>query len=145
MLNTSPHTLKLLAALVWCSGVVVLFIKSASLLLEAERINPDQYWTWLAILTGLIIGAIKAKYLFKRICIKNLRRIDALEQPKIWNFYRLRFFIFLCLMITLGAFLSRLAHGDYSMLISVAVVDISVATALLASSNCFWKVKVEKS
>lgn len=139
MFNTSPRILKLLAALVWYIGVVVLFIKSANLLLEAERINPDQPWVWLAVLGGLALGGIKSKYLFRRLCIKNLRRIDALEQPKIWHFYRVHFFIFLFLMITLGAFLSRLAHGDYPMLIIVAVIEFSIATALLRSSYCFWR------
>lgn len=141
MFNTSPRTLKLLAALVWYSGVVVLSIKCASLLLAAELINPGQSWTWLAVLGGLVIGGIKAKRVFNQICLKNLSRIDALEQPKLWDFYRLRFFIFLLVMATLGSFLSRMAHGDYPMLITVAVVDLSVATALLVSGNCFWREK----
>lgn len=92
MYNTSRHTLKLLASLVWYSGAVVLFYKSSRLLLEAHSINPDNFCIWLAVLAGLIIGAIKAKYLFKRLCKKNLKRINALEQPKLWNFYRMRFF-----------------------------------------------------
>lgn len=137
MFDASPRTLKLLAALVWYCGVVVLFIKSGSLLIEAESINPGQPWTWLAILGGLMLGGIKAKYLFSTLCIKNLRRIDALKQPKIWHFYRVHFFIFLFLMVSLGAFLSRLAHGDYPLLLAVALVEISIATALLGSSYCF--------
>ena len=141
MFNTSPRILKLLAALVWYIGVVVLFIKSANLLLEAERINPDQPWVWLAVLGGLALGGIKSKYLFRRLCIKNLRRIDALEHPKIWHFYRARFFVFLISMVLLGAFFSQRAHGDYLLLITVAFVDISIATALLGSSYCFWREK----
>ena len=138
MFNSSPRTLKLLAALVWYGGVIVLYFKSTTLFLAAEAINPDQPWIWLAVVSGLVLGGIKAKYLFNKLCLKNLRRIDALEQPKLWHFYRVRFFIFLFAMILLGIILSRLAHGDYSMLIAVAVVEISVATALLGSSGCFW-------
>ena len=139
MFDASQRTLKLLAALVWYTGAVVLFIKSAGLLLDAESVNPDQSWTWLAVLSGLVLGGIKAKYLFNRLCFKNLSRILALKQPKLWHFYRVHFFIFLFFMISLGAFLSRLAHGDYPMLIAVAVVELSVATALLGSSGCFWR------
>ena len=138
MFNASPRTLKLLASWVWYSGFIVLFIKSSKLLLEAERINPDQIWTWLAFLGGLSIGGIKAKFLFNKLCIKNLHRIDALKQPKLWHFYRTRFFIFLCLMIILGHFLSQMAHGNYPMLITMAIIELSVATALLGSSYCFW-------
>jgi hypothetical protein len=139
MFTSSPYTLKLLAAVVWYSGVVILLIKSSSLFLEANRINPNQLWTVVAFLAGLILGSIKAKYIFKQLCFKNLRRIDTLKQPKIWNFYRIHFFIFLFLMITLGTFLSRAAQGDYLQLITVAIIDVSIAIALLGSSPCFWK------
>lgn len=138
MFNASPRTLKLLASWVWYSGFLVLFVKGTKLLLEAEKINPDQIWTWLAFLAGLGIGGIKAKYLYNKLCIKNLSRINALENPKIWHFYRMRFFFFLCLMIILGHFLSQMAHGNYSMLITMAIIELSVATALLGSSYCFW-------
>jgi len=135
--DTSHRTLKLLAALVWFIGVVVLAIKSSTLFIEAEHLNPGLPWLWVAIVAGLILGAIKAKYLFSRLCRKNLSRIEALEQPKIWNFYRPHFFIFLFCMVTLGAYLSRWAAGDYSMLLTVAAVEVSIATALLGSSFCF--------
>lgn len=139
MFDTSARTLKQLAALVWLIGVVVLFLKSSTLFIAAERVNPGHPWIWLAIVGGLILGSIKAKYLFNRLCQKNLRRIDALAEPKIWQFYRIHFFIFLFTMITLGASLSRLAQGDYPMLLVVAFVELSVGTALLGSIHCFKK------
>ena len=139
MFNVSHHTLKLLAALVWFSGTIVLYIKSTSLLFKAEMLNPEQHWISLAIISGLVIGVVKAKYLYKRLCIKNLIRINALHQAKLWQFYRLRFFIFLFSMILLGSYFSRQIHDNYSMLISMAILEISIATALLCSSHCFWK------
>lgn len=139
MFNVSHHTLKLLAALVWYSGTVVLYIKSTRLLFRAEMLNPGQHWIWLAVISGLVIGVIKAKYLYKRLCIKNLTRINALHQAKLWQFYRPRFFIFLFSMILLGSYFSRQIHDNYSMLISMAILEISIATALLGSSHCFWK------
>lgn len=139
MFNSSAHTLKLLASMVWYSGAIVLSYKSSRLLLEAQDINPDQTWIWLAVLGGLLIGAIKAKYLFKRLCIKNLNRIDALKNPRLWQFYRTGFFFFLFAMILLGSFISRLAHGSYPALITMGTIEVSLATALLGSSSCFWK------
>ncbi len=137
--NTSRRSLKLLASLVWYSGAVVLSFKSSRLLLEAQNITPNQLWIWLAVLGGLIIGLIKAKYLFKPLCIKNLKRIDTLEKPRLWQFYRTGFFIFLFAMILLGSFISQLAHGSYAALMSMAIIEVSLATALLGSSTCFWK------
>jgi hypothetical protein len=42
-------------------------------------------------------------------------------------------------MISLGAYMSRIAEGNYFMLIDVAIVDLSIATALFGSSLCFWR------
>ncbi len=139
MFYSSSHTLKLLASLVWYSGAIVLSYKSSRLLLEAHSINPEQLWIWFAVVAGLAIGVIKAKYLFKRLCIKNLKRIDALENPMLWQFYRTGFFFFLFAMIILGSFISQLTHGNHTALITMATVEVSLATALLGSSSCFWK------
>ena len=138
MFNVSHLTLKILASLVWYSGFVVLYIKSINLLFRAETLNPDHHWIWLALISGLVIGVIKAKYLYKRLCIKNLARINALHQAKLWQFYRPRFFIFLFSMVLLGSYLSRQILDNYPMLISMAILEFSIATALLGSSNCFW-------
>ena len=139
MLNTSTQTLRILAALVWFSGAVVLFIKGFGMFFEAEQLNPGQLGTWLALSAGLLLGSIKARYLFSRLCIKNLMRIEALAKPKLWNFYRVRFYAFLLVVSLSGLYVSQQAHGDYSMLIVMIIIDLSLATALLASSSCFWK------
>ena len=141
MFNTTHYTLKLLAAMVWCSGAVVLSYKSTQLLLEAYSINPIQYWLWLTILGGILFGAIKARFLFSKLCIKNLKRINALRQPRLWQFYRTRFFFFLLLMVVFGSLVSRQAHGDYALLLTMSFIEVSLATALLGSSICFWKEK----
>ncbi len=141
MFDAAPRTLKSLAAFVWYSGIVVLFIKSTSLLLAAKKIHPDENWVWLAAFCGVVLGVIKAKYLFRRLCLKNLKRIDTLVDPKLWHFYRIHFYIFLFTMVTLGSLLSRsaLAQGNYSMLLVMAFVELSVGIALLGSSHCFWE------
>ena len=139
MFETTHHTLKILAALVWCSGAVVLSYKSTHLLLEAASINVDIIWIALTILGGIIFGAIKARYLFSKLCLKNLNRISALKQPKLWQFYRTRFFFFLLLMVVFGSLVSRQAHGDYNLLITMSFIEVSLATALLGSSICFWR------
>lgn len=139
MLDASPTTLKILALLLWVTGVIILLTKASALLLEAYRLQPNDIWVSIAIIIGVLIGVLKAKFIFCKVCRKNLRRIDQLNQPKVWQFYRPGFYLFLSLMIMLGATLSRVAQGDYSLLIGVAVLDISIATALLGSSHLFWR------
>jgi len=139
MFNTTHQILKVLAALIWLSGIVVLYIKGANIFFEAQAEKPNSLITPFFVLFALVFGFIKARYLFKPVCIKNLKRINALKHPKLWEFYRFRFFIFLLSMVLLGSFLSHQAHGNYPLLITVLIIDISVGTALLGSSSCFWK------
>ena len=141
MLVVSTRSLKILAALVWYVGGIILLLKGGSLLVEADALKPEQDWPWLAAVAGLFLGGLKAKFLFNKICQKNLDRIAALERPKLWQFFRPGFFVMLMLMVLAGATLSRLAHNNYPFLIGVAILDLSIAIALLGSSYVFWKHK----
>ena len=138
---TTFRTLKILAALLWYIGGIILILKGGSLLITADTLKPEQNWTWLSIIIGVLIGGLKAKYIFSKSCKKNLTRIDLLSKPKVWQFFRPGFFLFLTIMIVTGATLSRVADNNYIFLISVAILDISIATALIGSSYVFWKEK----
>ena len=137
----SYRTLRILAVLLWLIGGVMLIRKGGELLVEAYALNPISPWLWFALAFGLALGGLKAKYLFSKACKKNLIRINSLDNPKLWQFYRPGFFLFLASMIAVGALLSRLAHGNYPFLLGVAILDISIATALLGSSIVFWQEK----
>ncbi len=137
----APRTLKILAALIWYIGGIILIIKGPSLLLEADALKPGGIWPWLAAVAGLFLGGLKAKYLFIRSCKRNLDRIDALDRPRVWQFFSPRFFVLLTVMISVGVTLSRLAHGNYLFLIGVGILDLSIGVALLGSSYVFWKQK----
>ncbi len=135
----SHVVLKVLAGLVWYVGGVVLVWKGGTLLAEAEALYSDSYHPWLAAAGGVLLGGVKGKYLFTRNCRKNLRRIEALRRPRVWQFFAPRFFFMLALMISLGATLSRLAHGNYLLLNGVGMLDLSIGVALLGSSYVFWQ------
>ena len=141
MLVVSARSLKILAALIWYIGGIMMLVKGRSLLVEADALEPDLVWPWLAVVTGLLLGGLQAKYLFAKSCQKNLDRIDALDRPRIWQFFRPGFFAALTVMIVIGATLSRLAHNNYPFLIAVAAVDMNIGVALLGSSYVFWTQK----
>jgi hypothetical protein len=128
-----------MAAVVWHIGGIVLLIKAGTLLLEADSLRPEQNWQWVFVVVGLLLGALKARYLFSRSCRKNLVRIETLDQPRLWRFFRPRFFLLLALMILTGVTLSRMAQGHYQSLIGVGTLDLSLAIALLGSSIVFWQ------
>ena len=139
MFSASTRTLKILAAVLWYSGAIVLLTKGSTLLLEADALQPGRNWTWLTLVLGLSIGWLKVKFIFRRACQKNLARISLLSEPKIWQFYRPGFLLFLAAMIIIGSTLSRMAHGNYPFLIAMVILDFSLATALFGSSYVFWQ------
>jgi hypothetical protein len=138
LLIVSHRTLNILAALFWFSGGIALLLKGSSLLLEADIMNPEKNWPWAAAMVAVLIGGIKAKFLFSPSCRKNLVRIAALKQPNIWQFFKPTFLVALILMIMVGATLSKIALGNYPLLLVVGALDLTIATALLGSSYVFW-------
>jgi len=141
MLVVSTRSLKILAALVWYVGGTLLLLKGSSLLVEADALRPERGWPWLAAFAGLFLGSLQAKFLFSRSCQRNLDRIDTLDRPRVWQFFRPGFFAALTVMILAGATLSRLAHNNYPFLIGVAILDLNIGIALLGSSFVFWQQK----
>ena len=138
MTHASVRSLVILSALFWYGGGFVLLIKGASLAMEARRLTPGNFWPGVILASGVIIGIVKARYLFSKSCRKNITRINTLAQPRWWQFFRPGFFVFLALMIALGVLLSRLSHGNYGFLLAVALLDISVAVGLIGSSYVYW-------
>ncbi len=138
-MSTSHRFLKFLAALTWYGGAVALAIKGVGLLWEAQAQKAGPGWVWLALAIGLAAGLVKGATLFSFSCKRNLDRIDGLSSPKLWQFFRPRFFLFLALMVSLSALLSGMAHGHHISLLAVGALDLSIATALFGSSYVFWK------
>ena len=139
MENVSHRILKLLAALIWYVGVFILLTKGSELAQDAQELAPEKRGQMLAWIVGIVVGLIKTRFIFIKSCRKNLARIDALQKPKLWQFFRPGFFVALALMILLGATLSRVSQGNYAWLVGIAMLDISIGTALLVSSWQFWK------
>ena len=138
MTHAPARSLVILSALFWYGGGFVLLIKGASLAMEARRIAPDSFWPGVILVAGVVIGIVKAKYLFSKSCRKNITRINALAQPRWWQFFRPGFFVFLFLMIATGVMLSRLSQGNYGFLLTVALLDITVAVGLIGGSYVYW-------
>ena len=139
MINTSHNTLKNLAALVWVLGGIVLFSKGYSLLKQANGISENILIIIAVLIVAFIVGLFKNKFIMSKFCKKNLSRIYNLVNPKFHQFFELKFFFFLTLMILTGAFLSRISIGNYFALLAVGAFDLALSTALLTSSVHFFK------
>jgi hypothetical protein len=137
----SRLTLLGIAAFVWYGGGIALLFKGSALVKGAYAIDAASSWTLAAPLLGIIAGFIKARFIFNKACKKNIVRIQALQNPRIWQFFRPGMLIFLAIIIPTGAWMSRAAAGKFGYLCGVAALDLSIATALLTSSIMFWKMK----
>jgi hypothetical protein len=137
----SQLTLMVIAACVWYGGGIALLFKSGSLVTGAHAIDSQSLWAYGAPLLGVIIGLVKARFIFNHACKKNIIRIRSLVNPRIWQFFRPGMLIFLAIIIPAGAWMSRAAAGNFGYLCFVAALDLSIATALLTSSLAFWKMK----
>ena len=140
-MKASQRILIITAAIIWYGGGISLLLKGAALIINAYALNPQSIWTFLVPILGIIIGLLKAKFLFNHSCEKNIRRIKALTDPRIWQCFRPGMLIFLAIIIPTGAWMSRAAAGNFTFLCLVAALDLSIACALLTSSIVFWKHK----
>jgi hypothetical protein len=140
-MNVSKRTLQIIAAIIWYTGGLVLLVKGSALIKNAYLMDPQSNWTYLASILGIIIGMLKGKFLFSQSCKKNITRINALIDPRIWRCYRPGMLIFLVIVIPTGAWMSRAASGNFTFLCLVGALDLSIACALLSSSLVFWKLK----
>ena len=137
-MKTTKRTLIFLSAAVWYIGGVMLFRSGVELIRSAVDLKPGGFWPWVAVLAGLILGIIQAKIIFTRSCRKNLHRINSLEDPRIWQFYRPGFFLALAIMITSGILLNHWAQGYYFYMLGVAGLDFALTVSLLGSSYVYW-------
>lgn len=138
MPEVSRSTLKFIAAVIWLGGGLILALKAREFFAAAEMLQPGHTWSWIAVIAAILIGALKAHFIFGRFCRKNLDRIAALDKPHPWQAFRARFYLFLGSMVLLAAVLSRLALGSYPALLGVVMLDVSLAVALFGSARFFW-------
>lgn len=128
---------------VWYIGSIFLTLEAAALLIQAVEIATNSSTFLWAILGGITMGILMARYLFIPACRQNLLHIKTLEDPRLWQFFQPQIFLFLVLILSANTLLSHWAAGNFNALILAAAVDISIATALLGSSGPFWQQKAE--
>ena len=141
----SRLTLMVIAACIWYGGGIALLFKGGSLVKGAYALDSQSVWIYAAPVLGVVIGFVKARFIFNHACKKNIVRIRALVNPRIWQCFRPGMLIFLAIIIPTGAWMSRAAAGNFTYLCGVAALDLSIATALLTSSLLFWKMKAFSS
>lgn len=132
-----------LAALVWYIGVIACGNTGYLLLLDAQNTynnsDNEMYIMYLCWSFSIFIGLLLSYILFIPILKKNLIRILSLENPKIYEFFRIRFWfmliffdggIFICTTYFAKDSLSHALIGalDFSVCISLGISGILYIT-----------------
>jgi hypothetical protein len=138
-MKVTQRILIILAAVIWYGGGVSLLFKGGSLIRNAYALDPQSIWIYLAPILGITIGLLKGRFLFRKNCERNLKRIKTLASPHIGQCFAPGMLIFLAIIIPTGAWMSRAAAGNFTLLCLVGALDLSIACALLSSSVVFWK------
>ena len=129
-----------LAAIIWFCGGMVLIIKGFVMLKAAFSLDPLIPWVAVAFIGGIAVGLIKAKFIFTHALKRNLKRIHGLSLPVYpWQCYRIGFFIFLAVVITLSKFMTEWSAGHFVYILLIAALDLSIATGLLSTGFLFWR------
>jgi hypothetical protein len=140
-MSVSHRTIVIIAAVIWYGGGISLIVKGGVLIGDAYGLGGQSAIALAAGLAGIAAGLIKARFIFNRSCRKNLKRIAALSNPRVWQCFRPGFLLFLAIIIPTGAWMSRAAEGSFVWLCVVGALDLSIATALLVSSAIFWRTR----
>jgi hypothetical protein len=141
LINASQKQLKIISAIFIIAGGIILFIKGYLMLKDAISIKPDIEIISLVMASAFIVGLLKNKFIMTKFNLHNIDRINNMENPKLYDFFELKFFFYLGLMIIAGIVLSGIAEGDYNLLLIVGGIDLALSTALLKSSILFFNEK----
>ena len=140
-MKVSKLTLIVIAVFVWLAGGVALLFKGGALVKGAYLIDAESVWTYASPVIGIVAGVLKGIFLFGKSCKKNIKRIRALDNPRVWQCFRPGMLIFLALIIPTGAWMSRASAGSYTLLCLVGALDLSISFALLTSTIVFFQLR----
>tara|TARA_B100000686_G_scaffold354723_1_gene466663 strand:+ start:3788 stop:4291 length:504 start_codon:yes stop_codon:yes gene_type:complete len=107
--------------------------------LAAAEQQSTQNAIMISIITGLVIGLIKGRFVLSKTARRNRARIESLEQPvKIYQIFAPPFYGLIAGMILFGVFL-RNQNEMFGGYIVVATIYCGIGAALIISSLVYWK------
>jgi hypothetical protein len=132
---SAPHALLFwVAALVWALGAWACGDTALTLLLQALAQGAAAAAAGGAVAAGVAAGAAATVFLFAPLARANVDRIDALPEPRLYDTFRLKFLLGLCLFdggtVTAQIFLAKSPPVQLSM----AALNTCVATGLGATT-----------
>lgn len=129
------------AAFVWIGSGIGLLARGVSYFFKA--VNEQEAGTAgiaIAAAIGLVIGAVKGRFVLAKSARRNKHRIEALPEPtKPWQVFKPLFYVFLASMMGMGIGLRFLFRsGDYGGWLSYGGMLCGIGGALFVSAFVYW-------
>ena len=116
MLKVSKNTLILITGFVWLLACLILFRRAYSWM---AIMNDFQFY--LGILIAAPLALIKIQFIFKKLTLKNIKRIQSFKehQVSVWEFHATKDKILIILMIIMGTVLRHIPYIPKSVLFPI--------------------------
>ena len=139
-ITLSKNNLIYIAGSIWLmTGAFLIYRGSHLYQLAVSEQHSTQLNIIVSVLAGLIIGAIKGRFILSKTAGRNLNRIQSLEPPiKVHQVFTKSFYGFIFGMMLLGVLLRTMNEylGGYLV---VAAIYCGIGTALIVSSLVYWR------
>lgn len=136
-MSAAVRALQYFAGLVWLAVGASLAVRGAGMLTHARE-QSGQSWTLVAIVLGLVLGALKGKYVLSMSARRNRDRIRKLRSPKPWNVFGPKFYPLIGLMMGFGALLRWSASAGHVNWAPVASLYLGIGAALTVSALVYF-------
>lgn len=135
----NKNSLTSIAGGLWCIIGLFLFFRGFGLYqLAGQEQHSTQVAITLSVITAVLIGLIKGKFVLSKTARKNKARIHGLEEPvRIHQIFAKPFYIFIPMMMVFG-FLLRSYNEYLGGYVVIAAIYCGVGMALIVSSRTYW-------
>ncbi len=135
----NKNSLTSIAGGLWCIiGLFLIFRGFGLYQLAGQEQHSTQIAIILSVITAMLIGLVKGKFVLSKTARKNKARIHGLEDPvHIHQIFAKPFYFLIPLMMGLGVLLR--SYNEYlGGYVVVAAIYCGIGMALIVSSRTYW-------
>jgi uncharacterized membrane protein len=138
----SKNSLTSIAGGLWCViGVFLIFRGFGLYQLAGKEQHSTQISIILSLITAVLIGLAKGRFVLSKTARKNKARIYELEEPvRIHQIFSKPFYFLIPMMMGLGVLL-RYYNEYLGGYVVVAAIYCGIGMALIVSSRTYWAKK----
>lgn len=135
----NKNSLISIAGGLWCVIGLFLFLRGFGLYqLAGQEQHSTQVAIILSVITAVLIGLVKGKFVLSKTARKNKARINGLKDPvHIHQLFSKPFYILIPMMMGVGVLLR--SYNEYlGGYVVVAAIYCGIGMALIVSSRAYW-------